>query len=241
MSIQYVCTFLPSSTKPKRRKINSVVNFTFCTFSSSKTLGKFFQAELLVFGTEFKRGLRMKKVSHYLLSVVFMLSVASIAHSAVLHDEALNGDLSNTINAPTSLGLVNEGLHTVTGTMINQDRDYFSVDIGPDYYIESFLFTRWPTPHINSTWAIILNGNEYIVGNPVNVGIDLLAMNGIGLLTDDTFIFGTRTGTAFIDYEFELSVARISVVPLPAAMPLYGAGLMILGWLGRRKLGIKKS
>lgn len=183
----------------------------------------------------------MKKILCSILSVLAVVSFVSIAQSAVLHDEAINGDLSHNVNAPTSLGLANEGVHTVTGTMIDQDRDYFSVDIGPDYYIESFLFTRWPTPHTSSTWAIILNGNEYVVGNPVNVGIDLLAMNGIGLLTDDTFTFGTRTGTAFIDYEFELSVARISVVPLPAAMPLYGAGLLILGWLGRRKLGLKKG
>ena len=63
---------------------------------------------------------------------------------------------------------------------------------------------------------------------PIGEGIySLLIGNGV---------FGTY-GDGFIDYTITFTVEspQISVVPLPAALPLYGAGMALLGFIGWKR------
>ncbi len=48
-------------------------------------------------------------------------------------------------------------------------------------------------------------------------------------------VFGTNNGALDYTMTFTVTGADISVVPLPAALPLYGAGIALLGFLGWRR------
>ena len=175
----------------------------------------------------------MLNINKMLVALVIFLGLSSTSQAAVLHDESINGDLG-TITYPTDLESLTEGTYSVIGSMTNWDRDTFTVDIGAGYSLDGFKISIWDSNY-DGNFAIYLDNEQWVLGHADNTGIDLFSLSGIGPFTDGTFHFGTYTGDATVNYEFELSVSRISVVPLPAALPLYGAGLALLGFLGHRR------
>jgi len=53
--------------------------------------------------------------------------------------------------------------------------------------------------------------------------------------TGDLFGIGAYDGSFFSTDNFKISGMSVSVVPLPAALPLYGAGMAVLGFIGWRR------
>jgi len=73
-----------------------------------------------------------------------------------------------------------------------------------------------------------LNGD---IDNPLAIAFS--GFSSLFGLTNNSIIalFGDGAG----DHDFDDMAIRISVVPLPAALPLYGAGIALLGFIGWRK------
>ncbi len=53
--------------------------------------------------------------------------------------------------------------------------------------------------------------------------------------TGDLFGIGAYDGTIFNTDDFKISGISVSVVPLPAALPLFGAGLLVTGFIAHRR------
>ncbi|MFT6556631.1 hypothetical protein [Sneathiella sp.] len=68
------------------------------------------------------------------------------------------------------------------------------------------------------------NGN---IDNPLAIAFSALSNDGRSIIA----LFGDGAG----DHDFDDMAIRISVVPLPPALLLFGGALLGLGWLGRRK------
>jgi len=68
------------------------------------------------------------------------------------------------------------------------------------------------------------NGN---IDSPLAIAFAALSADGKSIIA----LLGDGAG----DHDFDDMAIRISVVPLPPAMLLFGAALMGLGWVGRRK------
>ncbi len=71
-----------------------------------------------------------------------------------------------------------------------------------------------------------VNGN---IENPLSIAYSPASNDGTSFIA----LFGDGAG----DADYEDLVVRISVVPLPPAVVLFGAALAGLGWLGRRRKG----
>ncbi len=68
------------------------------------------------------------------------------------------------------------------------------------------------------------NGN---IENPLSMAFSQISEDGKSVIA----LFGDGAG----DHDFDDMAIRISVVPLPPAVLLFGGALLGLGWLGRRK------
>ncbi len=139
-----------------------------------------------------------------------------------------------------------------------KETDYFHFSLAKDTRLESFMFQE-----LNVTDGMSLDTTIRYWGEPTNTsyywdGLYVQNYEGQNLLTNnlpDIFIgegmindiyigletvltelhTGTYEGTAYYSLSFDIGSPQISAVPLPAAAPLYGAGLAVLGFLGWRK------
>lgn len=76
-----------------------------------------------------------------------LLSVPALALAAD-YDEGVLGDLSNDPLAPTSLGVLAEGPHTVSGTTTDQplDADFFTFEVAPGTALASIVLDGYSGP-----------------------------------------------------------------------------------------------
>lgn len=76
--------------------------------------------------------------------LTFLLLVVSHANGNIIYSEALSGDLSHLISSPTSIGELNPGQNSITGT-INEggsfNPDVFTFSIAPYHILTSLVFT----------------------------------------------------------------------------------------------------
>jgi hypothetical protein len=80
----------------------------------------------------------------------------------------------------------------------------------------------------------LANGTLFINGNPFTIISGALSAASLLLLTGtDVWNFAFDNGSS--GTEFYINTATVSAVPLPAALPLFGTGLGILGFLGWRR------
>jgi hypothetical protein len=119
----------------------------------------------------------------------------------------------------TSVSGDSSAIYELTSAINSFEFMWGSVD---DYNIIEFYF--------NGDWVDMLMGDDaQLAGAPDGVKwINALVSTEKGNLFDEVrFISG---GNAF-----EYANVQLSVVPLPAALPLYGAGIAVLGFMGWRK------
>lgn len=143
-----------------------------------------------------------------------------------------------------SAGSLNSGF-TDTGGL----PQVFSFDLGAETWIDGFAF--WEVDNIGSVTEFELfadDNNDFSDGSSASLGSFLVDANGSGLLAQIGSF--SSVSTQFIHLNATLPVglfdgigefafrSSVSVVPLPAAFPLYGAGIAVMGfmvWRRKRK------
>lgn len=193
------------------------------------------------------------------LAASVVLFGAATAHAATAWDEGLDGDLSGDPLAPTTVSFAS-GVNTVSGSMTSfgDTRDYLSFTIPDGFLLVGILLQQYTdidaggpgnrgfyALSAGSTSAVPAGNNseEFLGGahlDPFPAGTDLLqrlvtdSLTGTGVtapLGAGTYTFLVQqTGPQLTGYEMDFVVAP---VPVPAALWLFGSGL--LGFLGLRQ------
>ena len=127
----------------------------------------------------------------------------------------------------------------------------FTFDIGPDTTVSGFAF--WEVDNVRSAREFQLfadndgdfdNGTTDFLGDfsVNNLGSGLVAQTGVfssvstrfvHLLASNDSLPGIVTGIG--EFAFRSGNVAVSTVPVPAALPLYGTGLAIIGFIGWRR------
>jgi hypothetical protein len=173
----------------------------------------------------------------------------------ILHDENADGDLVSNGFVGPDLGALAVGDNVVEGRFVfsGEDRfqefEGFEVGLGAGQKLESLSFESPDFDLVNvgsATAELIVSefGNEIGrlsvdvgKGGITAVGAEaagsyFVKLSVIDVLTVDPE--NTEFGGRF-DYTITLNVSGAPVVPLPASLPLLGAGLLGLGVLARRR------
>jgi len=181
----------------------------------------------------------------------FSPGVISGAQAATIWNESMDGDLSNSFGAPTYIGALGVGNFDVYGSMASRDEDVFNWTLSGSELV-SVTVIQWDTSHPNSSFyfdgtnALLPPAKDpsdlsRFILNPGVIGSPLFDLRGIDK-SGSAFSIATLVGNAEVDYGFRIKTTALSVVPLPAALPLYGAGLAVMGFIGwrrKRKMGAR--
>lgn len=196
--------------------------------------------------------MKTRTISH-LAALLLALGFSAPGLSAVVWDEANNGDLSNDGLNPTTVG-VSLGSNIVNGSTGNPgtgvDRDYFRFTIPVGAALTSI--TIQPNTTVSGSSSFIgLQAGPQLTVTPSGVGVENLigfshygnADVGVNLLPllAASFISGLPSGTYSlwlqetggpVDYGIDFGV---TAVPLPAAAWLLMPGLLGLWARARRR------
>jgi len=174
------------------------------------------------------------------------LTLTNPVGAAVIWNEAVNGDLSN-----TNLGLFGAGTYAIKGssyidwgTNPVNDTDRFSFNLGNSDQIVGVSI---------STSNQVLSGalslfdpaatltNLTTFDNYVVTDLGFIAGNTLLPLPGDANYFGALalsssccSGSVYFDWEIGITVESIATVPVPAAAWLFGSALGLLGWMRRK-------
>jgi len=181
-----------------------------------------------------------------------MLLMASPSFAQVIHNEAVDGDLSDSGPAPTSFGVFATGTNTIQGSLgassggsgatNGNDADFFTFTLGAGQSVNSISTTRTGPgggsfigyTNANSISSITTGGltsgtlfsNGALSGN--SSGLTAIPTTlGAG---DHTFIL-QETGAA-VDYSISFNV--VQAIPEPSSAALLG-GLAMVGFIRRRR------
>jgi hypothetical protein len=186
-----------------------------------------------------------RSVSNLFIVFVFIFLHNAPSKAATFFNESTYSEFGpNT--SPTAIGAFSLGTNSVVGAMPSNDSDWFSFVISPGTQLTSVVVSTWHCIPCDTGWSVnLVIGTTYhttSVNDSYHFGINLLPLMGLGTLGPGTYTFGTFTGTYTVSpYQFDFAVES-SVVPVPAALPLFATGLGALGLLGwRRKRKIKAA
>ncbi|WP_169566819.1 hypothetical protein [Sneathiella limimaris] len=189
----------------------------------------------------------VKSLAGALGAVMLFAASTQAATVSVSYDEPLVD-----VGVPTAdstSGLVEQG---VSGSIGGQRRSPWETTANPGYTYTSVYGNSSATFLLGSLmnsltfmWGSVDTYNTmefYNNGNKVDTVVGQDAINE-GATPGLEFIIATILTDAYFDEvrfisdsnSFEFANVEISAVPLPAALPLYGAGVAILGFLGWRK------
>ena len=193
----------------------------------------------------------MKKLSKILLAAAGALALFTVSANAATFNANTDEPLVlGTPNADDILGNVEEG---VSGTVIGQRTSPWDGTLNPS---ETYTAVRQfgsagynlggSFSSVSFRWGSIDDHNTVNFFSD-NILVDSLTgvdvLNGIGELTGlatrnvniTTDVLFDRIVFTSAGDSFEYANLQVSVVPLPAALPLYGAGVALLGFMGWRK------
>jgi hypothetical protein len=192
------------------------------------------------------------------LPVLLGLMMASPLFAQVNYNESIDGDLSDSGPAPTSLGVFGLGVNTIQGSLGpdtggsgasngSSDADIFTFNIAAGQFVESVTTTR-SGPETQS-FVGQANSNSiasFDSGTSLGAAIETgsLFTNDGGLVAaqaggipvtfgagDQTLIF-QETGPGPVSYSISFNV--VSAVPEPSSVALLG-GLAMVGFIRRRR------
>ncbi len=159
------------------------------------------------------------------LSAVMALA-SGTANAITLYDEAVNGDLSVGAADP-NFGTLGAGINTIIGSISatgngSDEFDGFSFTIAIDAIYTVSVFNQ------DSVFVNFFNFTNQGSG-PITGPVNLTAGNL-------TFQYTGQGNTGNFGYQIDINVPGVvSVVPLPAALPLFGTGLAAMGFVGWRR------
>ena len=153
---------------------------------------------------------------------------------------------------------VNHLISNWIGSTLSDDYNKHAEETSPNHIFDDLI------PFIGDTYGHFRNeisDSLYSASNGLTFGTDLLHHYAVGLIDDDTqstrailaILYDPQGVNPYTDYSnisfgtsdkdsgnlligsFLVQKTNLSVVPLPAALPLYGAGLAVMGFIGWRK------
>ncbi len=181
------------------------------------------------------------------------------ASAAIVHDELVDGDLSDNPAVPTSLGTLALGESEFVGTTVRNaagvvDRDYLTFTVGAGALLTAILLKDYQAPNDNRGFIGLYTGSsastppgqnptlaELLGGTHINSAVEgdifPLIENLFGedkfdrpLGPGDYTILLQQTGPQFTEYRVGLMVT-----PIPAALPLLLSAVVGLGFAARRR------
>jgi len=183
--------------------------------------------------------------------IAALLCVPTASWAAFVYDESVDGDLSGDGLAPTVL-VAGTGVNTLAGTTVNGDLDYLTFNVGAGLTFDAITLTAFDSED-NIAFIAIQSGAQFTeppVGtDPANllgwlhmeqsfVGTDILDDMGQGdqaigftppLPSGDYSFWIQQTDLDVVSYEMEFIISGGAPVPVPAALYLFGSGLLTLG------------
>ena len=195
----------------------------------------------------------MKNPSRLISLVIVTLLLPGLA-SAFSYDELIDGDLSGDRFNPDDLGVAALGSNFLSATSVAGDLEYFTFSVAAGEQLDAIELLSW-TSTDDVSFAAIQTGNvftEPAAGTNVanllgwhhfglpDLGTDFLddMSTGFGAIgftaplgAGDYVFWFQETGGAPTTYDLDF---QTSVIPIPAAVWLFGSALGLLGWLRRR-------
>ena len=190
---------------------------------------------------------------------LLMLAVPTASHAVVIYDESFSGDLPG---VPTTVLDFVVGTNTILGSSeysgnnsgTTSDFDAFAFNLPSGSQLTNVLYAfsatvAAGTGYLDTDIALKDTLNNFldhptvaILGSsPVSLfgSVLPLAAGQYQFVQDGAGTNGASSGYGGTwDYEITFDVSGPSAVPLPAALPLYGTGLGLMGlfgWWRRRK------
>jgi hypothetical protein len=181
--------------------------------------------------------------------ITALLCAPTASWAAFAYDEAVDGDLSGDGLSPTVLN-AGEGTNTLSGTTTAGDLDYFTFNIADGLQLDSLILTAYSATDL--AFIGIMNGSQFTeppdITDPSNllgwvhigsffVGTDILddIGNGSGAIgftpplpSGDYSFWVQQTSDQITDYSLSFNFSS-TAVPVPAALYLFGSGLVALG------------
>ena len=190
------------------------------------------------------------KFKHIPLMLGMML-MASPSFGQLTYVESVNGDLSDSGPAPTSLGVFGPGVSTITGSLgattggsgatNGNDADIFTFTLGAGQSVTSISTTRQgPTGssfigYSNSNSLSVVNSNATLgAATPTNGLFNNGTPGGVPttLGAGDHTFFIQETNAGPVDYSISFNV--VSAIPEPSSAALL-SGLAMVGFIRRRR------
>ncbi len=186
--------------------------------------------------------------------------IAFNAQAAIVHDEAIHGDLSNDNLSPTAVGL-GVGENLIVGSTVYQpslDRDFFTITVGAGQVLNAIVlssYTNTDNQSASQSFFGMAFGNKFenlgftgvnswaLIGSTpgLSVGDNLLdyITNGLvgpgvlgpSLLGSGVYSFWLQETEGDTTYTLDY---RVAAVPVPAALPLFLSGLLGIGTIARK-------
>ncbi len=198
----------------------------------------------------------MSKISR--TAVFCSLCFVVLAQAQVVHDESVNGDLSDDHLNPTVLSM-SMGNNLVKGSTIDEpiDRDFFSLTLPEGSFLTAVILDEWATADDQSFIALqsgpqvtSLNSSDDLLGTALfgagpgaRIGDDILddlgiaQIGGIGFtppLGSGTYTFWIQEVSAPMTYGFNFQIVP---EPTSAVLCLLAGGILAI-WQRRRRTAI---